>query len=99
LVFVFVFVFSLSSLSSLSLSQTDDIFALVVLLTDGHLKLKGRPETEQEKKAERFFRMTRELPLELIMILVNRVYLSSGTFILSNQTEVALKRVLGYPFL
>jgi len=98
------FSFLLFSACSLFISTTyihkpDEIFAQVLLLIDGYLELKGSLESEEERRAERFLMMTKELPLELIMVLVNRVYLSAGTLILSDQTEAALKRVLRYPFL
>jgi len=76
-----------------------DIFALVVLFCDGFLSLKGTVETEKEKRAQRFFRITHHLNIDLNMVLVRRIYLSEKMFFLSNQTEAALRRALSIPFL
>jgi len=48
-----------------------DVFALMVFLCDGFLRLKWRPRTEGEK-AVRFFKIARSLPMELQMVLSQR---------------------------
>jgi len=90
---------SLSSCLCLNLFLgIEDIFALLLLLSDGYLRLSQDVQTEREKRAKRFFQITKNLPQELQMILVRRVYLSHEYFFLSSQTESALKRILSFPF-
>jgi len=75
-------------------STIEDIFALVLLYSDGYLQLIGEIEKEREKKAQRFFKMTQYLPLEIKMLLVRRIYLRTKSLILSHQTNAALNRIV-----
>jgi ankyrin repeat protein len=66
-----------------------EVFALVVFLSDGLLEIKGnRGENEQ---AKRFFRIVKELPLELQMIMCRRAVGSMGMNITGWDSEVAFK--------
>jgi len=76
----------------------EDIFALLLLLSDGYLRLKARGEGTRERNAIAFFAAAKRLPQELQMVLIKRVYFSPGIFYLSHQTEKSLKKVLSYPF-
>jgi len=77
----------------------EDIFALILLLSDGYLRLKETLlQDKKESNSRRFLEIAMKLPLELQMILSRRVYLSPGIFILASQTEDALKKVLSHPF-
>jgi len=67
-------------------------------LSDGYLELKGKAEAGKEREARRFFKIAQDLPLELKMLVTQKVYLSDRIFFLSNQTEESLKRVLSHPF-
>ena len=64
-----------------------EMFALVVFLSDGLLKI----EEENTAATPRFFRIAKELPLELQMILCYRVVGSSGEIIPGEQREQAFK--------
>jgi len=70
---------------------------LVMLFLDGYFEVKKPINTEKERKAERFFILSRRLSLDLLMLVVRRVYLSSRSFFLSHQTEAALRKVLSFP--
>ena len=61
-----------------------EVFALVVFLCDGLLKIKE----ENMSGAARFFRMAKELPLELQMVLCHRVVGSMRMNIPGKQSEV-----------
>jgi len=65
-----------------------DTFALLVFLCDGLLTLK--PETSD---AARFFQAARRLPLELQMVLCNRMFGSRKDIVLIRNSEPAFKRV------
>jgi len=77
-----------------SFFHAEDIFALTVLLSDGYLRLKNQPSNQKEMLAKRFFEFNLQLPMELQMTLVRRVYLSKKLFFLSNQTERSLLKIL-----
>jgi len=97
---LFPFLFTLWVMNQHEKTKTkkDDIFALALLLADGYLQLKGKAVADPEIRAERFFAMIKSLPVEIIMLMVNQVYLSPKILVLSYQTEAALKRILSYPF-
>jgi len=98
------FLFAHSALSILnlrlqcSMGILEDVFALVLLYCDGFLKLRKTQTTIKEKQAAKFFQIAKALPFDVKMILIRRVYLSSKSFFVSNQTEAALQRVLSHPF-
>jgi len=77
----------------------EDIFALMILYCDGYFSLKEGLATEREIRAQKFFSVCKKLNVDLNMILARRVYLSDNEFILSDQTEAALRRVLSWQFL
>ena len=66
-----------------------EMFALVVFLCDGLLELRE----ENETGAARFFRVAKELPTELQMILCYRVIGSGGENIPGTQRELAFKQL------
>jgi hypothetical protein len=68
---------------------TAEMFALMVFLSDGLLKDKEG----KMSKAARFFRITKELPLELQMILCHRVAGSMGTNIPVGRSELAFRKL------
>jgi len=69
------------------------------LVSDGYLSLKKSSfETEEEVRAQRFFMIAKRVPLEIQMIMCRRIFLSSKTFILANETEAALRKVLSFQF-
>ena len=50
------------------------LFAALVFLEDGLLKLKGKSDRRNTNRSLRFFRMALQLPIELQMQLCHRVY-------------------------
>jgi len=70
---------------------------LLILYCDGYLCFRTKIDDRQQKM-KRFVQIVEKLPLELQMVVMRRVYLSSRTFFLSTHTEEALKRVLSIPF-
>jgi len=71
---------------------------MVLLYCDGYLCLKEPKEQEGNQKTLRFLKIAEKLPLELLMQLVRRIYLSSEIMFLTQTTEDALIRVLSSPF-
>lgn len=69
------------------------MFALIVLHSDGIVANK-RFVKGKEERAARFFAIASGLPMELQMILCNRLTGRSGNFILVKDLEPALKRVV-----
>jgi len=66
----------------------------MLLYCDGYLKLCEESQDERKMKAIRFFKLSKELPLELNMILARKICLGTECFFLSHQVEDAIKRVL-----
>ena len=66
-----------------------EFFALVIFLSDGLLEIKAETRSE----AARFFRMARELPMELQMVLCHRVVGSMRMNIPGEQRELAFKQL------
>ena len=64
-------------------------FALVVFLCDGLLRIKG----ENMTAAARFFRVAKELPMELQMILCYRVVESNWENIPPKEMELAFREL------
>jgi len=69
-----------------------DLFALVVFLCDGLLKVAAESSTSSQEAA-RFFLIARELPLELQMVLCNRVFGAGKDMVLTKHSEPAFKRL------
>lgn len=69
-----------------------EMFALVVLLCDGLLKIKEENLTGATG-ATRFFRMAKEMPMELQMVFCHRVVGSTGENIPGEQRELAFKEL------
>jgi len=68
------------------------LFALVIFLSDGLLSL--QPSSSSETlQAIRFFQIARALPLELQMLLCNRVWRSPKDLILTATSEPAFKKL------
>jgi len=67
---------------------------MVILLSDGYLELKQSHPNNQERRALRFFRLVRRLPLDIMMELTKKVYLSPKGYFLSQEIERGLARVL-----
>jgi hypothetical protein len=65
-------------------------FALVIFLSDGLLEIKKYP---MDKKTTRFFRIARRLPIEIQMVLCQRLVGSTGFLVLSKDSEVAFKEL------
>jgi hypothetical protein len=66
-------------------------FAPIVMLCDGHLKL---PSVDRTSKTKRFYAVVQRLPMELQMFMCHLLVDSSGEFITSQNTEVALKNLV-----
>ena len=66
-------------------------FALIVSTCDGYFTLY---DEEDESRETRFFRICQKLPMELQMVICNRVYKSSRDLVLSGDSMPAFKKVL-----
>ena len=71
---------------------TGQLFALVVLLSDDYLQLRGAVIPEHERWW-RFFVLTRGLPMELQMVMCNRVYCSPKDLVRTMYSEPAFRRL------
>lgn len=71
-------------------SLASELFALVVLLCDGYLRL----GPEAGRKQKRFFKIAQALPLDLQMVLCSRTFRSERAVISPTDTTQALKKVL-----
>ena len=69
-----------------------DHFALVVFLCDGFLTL-GAGSSVTDKKAARFFQIACSLPMELQMLLCNRVFGAGKNSVLTKHSEPAFKKL------
>ena len=65
------------------------LFALVVLLSDGFLAMKN---ARLRSPKVRFFKMANRLPMELQMVLCNRVYCSAREIVRTALSEPAFKK-------
>ena len=80
-------------------SFISDLFALVVFLCDGLLSVNtgssssASPPSPTSKKAARFFQIAHCLPMELQMMLCNRVFGSWKNSVLTKHSEPAFKRL------
>jgi len=84
-------------LLSLSLSLSTEclsahLFSLTVLHSDSYLLLKSPASDDRQiTQATRFFKMTSRLPLELQMIVCNRVFRVSRDLISTKDSEPAFR--------
>lgn len=72
------------------------IFALVVYLCDGHFSVEWSVSVADNTAARRFFRLAQRLPMELQMMLCNRVYGVDKDRIPVRETERALREIATY---
>ena len=77
-----------------------DLFALVVFLCDDFLSVSTEsssstspPSSTTSKKAARFFQIAHCLPMELQMVLCNRVFGAGKNSVLTKHSEPAFKRL------
>ena len=90
----------LRELPELRDSFTTDLFALVIFLCDGLLRVSvessassSSSTTNKDNKAARFFQIAQALPMELQMLLCNRVFGTGKTIILTKHSETAFKKL------
>lgn len=71
-----------------------ELFALVIYLADGYLKISGEAEGNEENqpKASRFFALAAQLPMDLQMVLCNRVFGSGGSTIKRFHSEKGFRK-------
>jgi phosphopantetheine adenylyltransferase len=72
------------------LGMVEDLFSLVVLNTDEYLKNKAK------KDVKRYFRILKQLPMELQMLICHRVYESPMDNITGEKVDQSLKRVVNW---
>jgi len=72
------------------------LFALTILMADGYLELKKKEFLrERAQKAQRFFRICCDLPVELKMVITRMAFrLSHKDFFLADETEKGLRTIL-----
>ena len=80
------------------LKRDRDIIAMVILFSDGYLRLKEVTDVQQ-KKSSRFFLSLRRLPLMFQMMICKRIYLSEGFHYPPEKMDKSIKEVLMYPLL
>jgi hypothetical protein len=68
-----------------------NLLVLMLLICDGHMTL----ATTEDTKSSRFFKIASVLPLELQMILCNRMYYIKGQFVQSKHIKFALEKIVG----
>ena len=80
----------------LDVRQAADLFAVVVLVTDGYLRLKSEKNEKQteEAAAVRFLSLAMRLPMELQMVLCHRVCGVAKNNIAVVETEQALRDIV-----
>jgi len=88
----------LRELPELRDSFIGDLFALVIFLCDELLTVSAEgsassPSTASNNKASRFFQMCRHLPIELQMVLCNRVFGAGKDTVLTKHSEPAFKKL------
>lgn len=78
-----------------------ELFSLVIYFSDGYLQLDEGEEKEEEEemksneeraKAQRFFKLAALLPMDLQMVLCNRVFHLSSFIIRRNHSEKGFKK-------
>ena len=69
-----------------------DLFATLVFLEDGLLKLKAKSKKQNRKRKMRFFRMALQLPIEVQMQLCHRVYGLRDEYIPNKLSMAAFKK-------
>ena len=69
-------------------SLSADLFAMVVLLCDGHIRLGPRAA----KRQQRFFKIAESLPMDLQMVLCNRVFRCAGAVVSTANIDISLKK-------
>jgi len=70
------------------------VFATLVLLSDNYLEIDERLPSTNHKI--RFFKISRKLPIELQMVVCNRLFDSVSPLVLRAHSEPEFKRVLAY---
>lgn len=70
-----------------------EVFALIVLHSDGIVSTK-KLVRDKEDRSVRFFRIASSLPMELQMILCNRLAGRGGNFVLVKDLEPALRKMV-----
>ena len=73
-------------------SFISDLFALVIFLCDDLLTMSAEP-TVTDKKATRFFQIVHHLPMELQMVICNRVFGAGKGIVLTKHSEPAFKKL------
>jgi len=68
-----------------------EVFSLVVFVSDGFFALKKA--RKRYAKAVRFFAMAKVLPMELQMVLCNRVFASLNDLVLTKDSEPAFRKL------
>lgn len=75
--------------------RAGELFALAVYLSDGHLEIQqSQDDINEEKraKAKRFFSLTTQLPMDLQMVLCNRVFGFQDLFIKISTSEKGFRK-------
>jgi len=70
-----------------------DLYALVIFLCDDLLTMSAGSSTSSLHKAARFFQIARCLPMELQMVLCNRVFGARKNSVLTKHSEPAFKKL------
>ena len=78
------------------------MFALVVLLSDGYVRVKSPEKKEDHEEPEevnchpaaRFFRILTQLPIELQMVATHRVAKSNRSIVRSRDSELGFRHAL-----
>ena len=84
----------LRELPELRDSFISDLFALVIFLCDGFLRVRAKsPTSSPFNKAARFFLIVQLLPIELQMMLCNRMFGSRKDSVLTKHSELAFKKL------
>jgi len=76
-----------------------EVFGLVILLCDGILQVvvvEAAGEDDIDLHRKRFFGMVRRLPMELQMVLCNRLHESHRNSVLTKNSEPAFRAILSY---
>jgi len=68
-----------------------EIFVLIVMICDGYLVIRP-PSSKNLESFRRFFKIAAQLPMELQMMLSERVFLSPETIILTKNVEDAIRK-------
>lgn len=79
---------------SCSFCKPEGFFANIILYNDGFLALRENLETESDQKANRYFKIAKQLPIELQMILANRTGNNPKNIIRAKDLEPVLKEIV-----